>query len=226
VHISWVWRESPDVASNHDMAYACSRDGGVTWEKTNGEKYQLPITEASAEYALKIPQNSELINQTSMSADKNGNPYIASYWRKNGSDIPQYHVIWFDGSRWQSVELDFRKTPFSLSGAGTKRIPISRPQLMMDNKGSSGGLLIFRDEERGSKVSAVKIKNLEKKKWKVKDLTTASVGSWEPTFDTELWKEKGILNLFLQHVQQVDSEGKANIPPQMVQLLEWKPNFK
>jgi hypothetical protein len=34
MHVSWVWRESPDVASNHDMAYARSRDGGQTWEKS------------------------------------------------------------------------------------------------------------------------------------------------------------------------------------------------
>jgi hypothetical protein len=25
IHLSWVWRESPDVASNHDIAYACSK---------------------------------------------------------------------------------------------------------------------------------------------------------------------------------------------------------
>jgi hypothetical protein len=34
LHISWVWRESPDVASNHDMGYARSKDGGRTWEKS------------------------------------------------------------------------------------------------------------------------------------------------------------------------------------------------
>jgi len=32
IHISWVWRESPDVMTNHDMCYAKSEDGGMTWE--------------------------------------------------------------------------------------------------------------------------------------------------------------------------------------------------
>ena len=76
IHISWVWRESPDVASNHDLCYARSKDGGVTWENSRGKKYQLPINATTAEYAWHIPQNSELINQTSMSADKSGNPII------------------------------------------------------------------------------------------------------------------------------------------------------
>ena len=89
MHLSWVWRESPDVASNHDLAYARSRDGGRTWEQSNGQPYRLPITAASAEYAARIAQNSELINQTSMAADSRGNPYIASYWRDAASLVPQ-----------------------------------------------------------------------------------------------------------------------------------------
>ncbi|MBD0288522.1 MAG: neuraminidase, partial [Flavisolibacter sp.] len=56
-----------------------------------------------------------------------------------------------------------------------------------------------------------------------KDLTPTTVGSWEPTYDTELWKEKGMLHLFVQNVEQVDAEGKADIPPQMVEVLEWAP---
>ncbi len=224
IHISWVWRESADVASNHDMAYAKSSDGGLTWQKTNGEQYQLPITAVSAEYAARIPQRSELINQTSMSADNNGNPYIATYWREVDSEIPQFHIIYFDGKNWNSKNLGFRTTPFSLSGIGTKSIPISRPQVMVKGTGKNvSGLMIFRDIERNESVSAVVIEKLKKKKWTIVDLGNSSVGSWEPSFDTELWREKGILNLFVQKVAQVDGEGNANIEPQPVQVLDWRP---
>jgi hypothetical protein len=226
IHISWVWRESPDVASNHDMCYARSTDGGKTWEKSNGEKYQIPITAATAEYSTKIPEKSELINQTSMSADENGNPFIATYWREAGSKIPQYHIVYNDGKSWQTRLLGFRTTAFSLSGMGSKRIPIARPQLMIKGSGKKASvLMVFRDEERGSKVSAVTINKIQNGKWKVFDLTQESVGSWEPTFDTELWKKDKILSLFIQKVEQVDAEGTANIPAQMVQVLEWKPKF-
>ena len=224
MHVSWVWRESPDVASNHDMAYARSRDGGRTWEKSNGERYVLPITEANAEYAWKIPQNSELINQTSMSADKDGNPYIASYWRDAGSKVPQYQVLYRSEGAWQRLRLDFRRTPFSLSGQGTKAIPIARPQVMVnvqDDKPS--GLLVFRDEERGSKVSVVSIADFRAGRWSVSDLTSSAVGAWEPSFDTELWRSKGELNLFLQDVRQVDGEGMADVAPSMVRVLQWSP---
>ena len=54
IHLSWVWRETPDVATNHDLCYAKSDDGGKTWRKSSGEKYRLPITAGTAEYAFGI----------------------------------------------------------------------------------------------------------------------------------------------------------------------------
>ncbi|MEO5562215.1 MAG: BNR repeat-containing protein [Chitinophagaceae bacterium] len=221
IHISWVWRESPDVASNHDMCYARSEDGGISWSTSTGKKYTLPINAGTAEIACKIPQNSELINQTSMFADASG-MYIATYWREAGDSVPQYHIIYKTGKEWKMQSLGFRKTPFSLSGAGTKRIPISRPQIIAWKKGKKlcAGI-VFRDAERGDKVSIAVSKNITKPKWEIHDLTQNAVGSWEPSYDTELWKAKGILHLFVQRTEQVDGEGRANIPPQMVQVVEW-----
>ncbi len=47
-------------------------------------------------------KNSELINQTSMSADASGNPYIATYWRDPDSEVPQYRIVWHDGQMWHN----------------------------------------------------------------------------------------------------------------------------
>lgn len=224
LHVSWVWRESPDVASNHDMCYASSGDGGKTWQKSTGEKYQLPITASTAEIAAAIPQRSELINQTSMFADANGNPYIATYWRSDSSKVPQYHIVFKKGNRWQVQNPGFRSTAFTLSGTGTRRIPVSRPQIVAWNSSNKLSVaVIFRDAERGSKVSVAIAEDITKNNWVVRDLYDKSVGSWEPTYDTELWKEKGLLHLFVQNVEQADAEGRSNMPPQMIEVLEWKP---
>lgn len=221
IHLSWVWRETWDVSTNHDLCYARSTDGGKTWINSSNQQYTLPITASSAEYACRIPQNSELINQTSMTADSNGNPYIATYWREQGSDIPQYHIVYFDSQKWNTLNLNFRKTPFSLKGGGTKSIPIARPQILANIKNKKLSLyLIFRDEERGSKASIAKSIDIEENKWIINDLTDHSVGSWEPTFDTQLWQNKKRLNIFIQKAVQVDGEGKANVAPEKVQVLE------
>ena len=222
-NISWVWRGSPDVASNHNMLFARSTDGGISWEKSTGEKYILPINEANAELACNIPQNSELINQTSMTTDDGGNPFIASYWRSANSTVPQYHIVYNVANKWKELDLGFRTTPFSLSGVGTKRIPISRPQVLVSGKGDKASIrLFFRDSERSDKVSVAVCNDIAQNQWKISDLTNFAVGSWEPTYDTELWKDKKCLHLFVESVQQVDGEGVAEAQPEMVNVLEVK----
>lgn len=221
IHLSWVWRESPDVASNHDLCYARSKDGGLTWEKSTGEKYTLPVTAATAEYACRIPPNSELINSTSMNTDDAGHPYIATYWRDSLSTVPQYRLVYNEGQHWIAQQVSQRTLPFSLSGGGTKRIPISRPQLLISNKkGAVQAILIFRDQERNNKVSVLQCNNITQPRWEVKDLTRETVGLWEPSFDTEIWKKSRVLHLFVERVEQGDAETTKAIEPQPVQVLE------
>lgn len=223
IHLSWVWRETPDVASNHDLCYARSGDGGKTWMTTSGRIYDLPVTAATAEYAIRIPVNSDLINQTSMCADASGRPYIATYWRDAGDSSPRYHLVYYDDERWLAQALDISHTAFSLSGAGTKQIPVSRPQLLIwDSGGLSKGMIIFRDKARGNKVSAALSADMRTGNWIARDLLSEGVGAWEPSYDTELWKMKGILSLFVQKVAQADAEGQTYLPSQMVKVIEWK----
>ncbi len=111
-----------------------------------------------------------------------------------------------------------------MSGGGTKRIPISRPQIIAWANGNTYAAgLIFRDEEREGKASIALNADVEGENWRIEDLTEQHVGDWEPTYDTELWKNKSILSLFLQNVKQIDGEGKASQAPTAVQVLDWKP---
>ncbi|TKC65145.1 neuraminidase [Pedobacter hiemivivus] len=224
IHLSWTWRESPDAASNHDICYAKSLDGGLTWTKSNGEKYVLPIKESTAEYVIKIPQNSELINQTSMTIDQDGNPYISTYWKEKSDTAPQYHLLYLKNKHWINLNLGFRKSNFLLSGGGTKGIPISRPQVIAWKKDKQVSVgIVFRDEERGSKASIAVCKNIDKPIWVCKDLHSSSLGSWEPTYDTTLWESKQVLNLLLQQVQQKDNDGRVSVAPQNLSVLQWIP---
>lgn len=203
IHLSWVWRETWLVETNHDLCYAVSKDGGTTWQRSDGTRYNLPIVMKDAEIAWHIPQNSELINQTSMTADKKGRPYIATYWRDENDSIPQYRLVWHDGKKWDMSVVGNRKTPFSLSGGGTKMIPISRPRIASDGKAA---YYIFRDSERGSKISVAHTSNLGKAPWRIEDVTDFSVDAWEPTFDINAWNKRNKLNIFVQEVHQGDGE--------------------
>lgn len=203
IHLSWVWRETWLVETNHDLCYAVSKDGGTTWQRSDGTRYNLPIVMKDAEIAWHIPQNSELINQTGMTADKKGRPYIATYWRDENDSIPQYRLVWHDGKKWDMSVVGNRKTPFSLSGGGTKMIPISRPRIASDGKAA---YYIFRDSERGSKISVAHTSKLGKAPWRIEDVTDFSVDAWEPTFDINVWNKRNKLNIFVQEVHQGDGE--------------------
>jgi hypothetical protein len=224
IHLSWVWRETPDVSTNHDLCYAKSVDGGRTWLKSTGEPYRLPVTAASAEYVRRIPQRSELINQTSMTADARGRPYIVTYWRPEGTQVPQYHLVYQDGRGWRTVQVSRRTTGFSLSGRGTRRIPVSRPQVVVDERGAGPTVfVIFRDAERGDRVSVASCTNLPGGDCAVGDLTEEPYGMWEPTYDPEVWRRKRELHLFVQRVGQGQGETTEDIPAQPVSILEWRP---
>lgn len=220
-HTSWCWRERGDVASNHSVCYARSADQGKTWTRSDGTPYELPITAENAEVAFAVPENHELINTCGMATDSKGRPYIVQYWRQPGTKVPQYHLVWHDGAQWRLSQVAERKTPFSLSGAGTKRIPISRPRVMLDKKDRV--YVLFRDEERASRVSLAMSGDVDRRRWRVADLTRESVGLWEPSYDDRLWAERGWLHVFVQRVGQGDGETLENIEPQMISILEWRP---
>lgn len=222
-HLSWVWRESPDVASNHDLCYARTEDKGKTWNNSVGKKYQLPITRTSAEYAQHIPEGSELINQTSMCADKSGSPVIASYWRAAGDSIPQYHLVFKTGKGWETEKIRILRHAFSLSGGGTKQIPIARPQVFLWMNGPSRRIgLLFRAEERKNTLSLT-FKERGEDSWEVLDIDTADLGSWEPSFDTNLWEAGKIMSVYVQRSVQADGEGMTDLPPQPVRVISFAP---
>jgi hypothetical protein len=171
--------------------------------------------------AWKIPQNSNLINQTAMSTDSHGNPYIVTYF--NEATIPQYQMVYLKNNQWKKANTGFRKTPFSLGGGGTKKIPIARPDILIENiEKQTLVAILFRDEERGNKVSLAYSFLNDELPWKVVDLSEQGVGQWEPNYDIALWENKKELHIFLQNVTQIDGEGVAEKKASEINILTVK----
>lgn len=220
-HISWNWRETGDVATNHDLCYAKSVDQGRTWQNSKGEDYQLPITPTSAEIAVAVPQAHEMTNMTSTVADSHGRPLFASVWRQEGEDVPQYRLVWHDGQQWRVSQVGNRKTPYRSKGGGTKRTPVSRPKLAIDR--NDRVYMFYSDIDRGQKVSVAISDDSMRRNWRFIDLYDQDVGDWEANYDMPLWQRSGIFHLFLERVGQGDSEKLEDIPPQMIYVLQWRP---
>jgi hypothetical protein len=83
--------------------------------------------------------------------------------------------------------------------------------------------MIFRDAERGNRVSVAVCEDPKRLDWRIKDLTNDSVGEWEPSYDPVLWQRENVLHLFVQKVEQKDRDVLDEMPAQMVSVLEWTP---
>ncbi len=227
LHLAWVWRATPDVATNQDLAYARSIDGGVTWTGIDGRPLEVPFTAANADYALRVGPNRSLMNPPSLAADADGRPLIANYWTPDGSDIPQFHVVRHGGNRWQVSQVTARTTSFTLAGGGTKNPPISRAVLATraDADGGRQAVLVYRDDERDGRIIAATCEDLRKTDWRFTPLTADSVGAWEPSFDPIAWDRTGELHLVVQPVVQRDGNDReaAAVPPTPVSVLVWPP---
>ncbi len=223
IHISWVWRETPDVKTNHDLCYAFSDDSGLTWKKSSGEKYELPISEGNAEIICHINQGSNLINQTSMVCDNECNPYIATYYKEDASECTRFHVIYKDHSSWKNVKTPERKTDFELGGFGSRSIPISRPQIIVEGSGKNKKIvLVYRDEEIGNHVCLSKIACEGNTKWEQSVISPFPVDRWEPSYDTYMWGKYEKLNLYFQKTGQGQGETMVEMEGQPVYILEVK----
>lgn len=227
LHLAWVWRDSPDVATNHDLCYARSADGGVTWTTSTGEPIALPLTAANAEYAVRIEGGRSLMNPPALTADEDGRPYLANYWQPTGSDVPQFHLVHHDGTTWKAQPVTSRTTPFTLSGTATKRPPLSR-SVLLTQKGwrkPREVYLVHRDDERGGRVVITETRDLEKGSWTTRELTSDGVGAWEPSADVMAWRRFSQIHLLAQEVQQRDGNDReaATVPPTTVASLIWSP---
>ena len=227
LHLAWVWRDSADVASNHDLCYARSADGGITWSTAAGAPLPVPLTATNAEYAARIGTGRSLMNPPSLAVDGDGHPYLANYWSPEGTDIPQYHLVHHDGAKWQAQQVTQRATPFTLAGTNTKRPPLSRSVLFTQRgwRKPREVFLVYRDDERGGRIVVAECRNFAQPEWRIHDLTTSPVGAWEPSMDPLQWSRFNQLHLLVQKVQQRDGNDQqaAEVAPTTVASLIWSP---
>ena len=222
LHLAWNWRDTPDVSTNHDLCYAKSTDGGETWVTTGGAALKLPITAASAEYALRIPQLSTMMNPPSLTTDAVGNPVIVNYWAPAGTSVPQFHLVRYDGKQWSVSPVTQRTQSFALAGTSTKRPPLSRAAVFAGRKEAG---FIYRDDERHGRVILSVCDDLDHPVWHETELTAESVDAWEPSLDTAQWKQFHQIHLLVQKVQQLDgNDRKPGVAaPSPVSVLIWNP---
>jgi hypothetical protein len=103
-HLAWVWRDTPDAETNHDLSYARSRDL-VDWEKSDGTPLELPITLSSAEIVDPVPVRGGMINNnTVVGFDAAARPMI-TYHKFDAKGFTQIFVARRDARRWTTRQI-------------------------------------------------------------------------------------------------------------------------
>ncbi|MCX7848552.1 MAG: BNR-4 repeat-containing protein [bacterium] len=117
-HLVWVWRDTPDCGSNHDVCYARSRDL-VHWETSAGRPLRLPITYAQAEIVDPVPPQSGLLNgNTMLTFDVSNRPVIA-YHKYDRDGFTQLYYARREESGWRIYCGTRWRYRWELSGMGT-----------------------------------------------------------------------------------------------------------
>jgi len=118
-HLLWVWRNSPDCATNHTLSYARSKDL-INWESIRGEKMVLPITLQNAElYVDTTPVYGGLINiGLKIGFDQNGK-ILAGYHKYDSNGNTQFFIARFENSVWKSHQISNLDYRWDFKGMGT-----------------------------------------------------------------------------------------------------------
>lgn len=224
VQMSWVYRETSDFQSNHDIMYAyATNETLTTWKQMSGSTQTVPITQGNDAVIKSISQGSSLINQCSMTVDANDNPIIATYWAPTTS-TRQYMLEYYNGTNWQTSQISNRTvSDAKITNNDALRIrEVGRPIVLVDADGRV--VVITRSNDQSNVVSAYYSTN--KTSWNLVNLTTVDSGRYEPIYDEVRWKRDNILNLFYEPAF-ADSNGNRIMPPGQTQLgaqvsvLEW-----
>jgi hypothetical protein len=200
-------------------------------------------TKSVAQVIDSIPQGDSFINQTSMTVDLNNNPLIATYYSPGwtatsataGSGNPnrQYMLVYYDGSTWRTSQVSNRTSDTAVDYSGNDVRDLGRPIVMVDKQGRV--IVVTRSENTsmGSNTNpatpnndivvywntTASLDSASPSPWQSITLDTANMGQYEPTYDSTLWQEDNILDLFYEPV------GLTGETQATVQVLQWNEQY-
>jgi hypothetical protein len=117
-HMAWIWRDTPDAATNHDISYARSADL-INWEDSSGTPIPLPITFGKSEIVDPVPAHGGAINgNNKLGFDVENRPLIA-FHKFDGDGNTQIYIRRREAGGWISHQItDWKDFRWEFGGFG------------------------------------------------------------------------------------------------------------
>ncbi|MFK7850898.1 MAG: BNR repeat-containing protein [Akkermansiaceae bacterium] len=118
-HMIWVWRDTPDCATNHHLSYAKSRDL-KNWQSAFGDEVKLPLTLGQEKlWVDPVPPGGGMINGgAKLSFDSKKRPLI-SYHKADEAGNMQIYAARPMAEGWERKRLTNWAKPIEFSGFGS-----------------------------------------------------------------------------------------------------------
>ena len=257
--LTWCWRFSSGASdnpgstasgyqTNNRLNFGRSPNAGLTWLRSTGTAYTLPITRngeaganSTAEVIHDIPENYSLINQASTCLDSAGYPVTASWWAPDTAATNyrrQYMVVFrHDNGTWQARAVSSRSTdPTNVRYAENHVRDLGRPTVVRDD--ADRIIVAYRDNQASNLISAdnslsvgvsngitivhslPRAEDPDRLLWISFDLSAENLGNYETMIDNELWDQKRQLHFLYQASGGQGYTAPANTASR-ISVLEW-----
>jgi hypothetical protein len=118
-HVHWVWRDTPDCATNQHLSYVRSPDL-IHWESAFGEKIDLPIRFDHAALVVDpIPSGGGIINGGHRMAFDSEHKPVFAYHKSDADGSMQVYAARMHDGKWQHRALTSWKHSVLFSGHGS-----------------------------------------------------------------------------------------------------------
>jgi len=118
-HISWVWRDTPDCSTNHDLSYARSRDL-MHWQTVDGRRIELPMTRETAGVVVDpVPAQGGILNGCGAIGFDGDGRVVLSYYKFDEKGKTQAYCARAEDGRWAIYRISDWDYRWYFSGYGS-----------------------------------------------------------------------------------------------------------
>jgi hypothetical protein len=220
LHTTWVWRESINLLSNHDLQYARSDDGGCTWNNWEGTRIgvtgQEPMHLRSPGITVRhVAYGWGMMNQLTQTLDDRGRIHVVLWQQpptasEASDDLGTWRYVhyWGDGhGSWHQHELPYFGRKPTVLASGDDLVLVFTKSFDPDyHVNDTGGPLYVITASAADEWTT----------WReIYRSSEAFVG--EPRVDKQRWQQSGVLSIYAQQAPTTPGE------PSSLRVLDLDP---